>query len=87
VPCREDELVCCDESSDPNGPFFYFYTTIFKKVFLGLPLYNFEKELLTKIKVAPTQLQPYSWAFVQDFSILCAHFGLLPICGSLLIFL
>jgi len=54
VPCREDEPICCDESSDPDGPFFYFYTTVFKKVLLHLPLYNFEKELLTKINVAPT---------------------------------
>jgi len=29
VPCREDEPVCCDESSDPDGPFCYFYTTVF----------------------------------------------------------
>jgi len=52
VPCREDELVCCDESSDPDGPFCYFYTTVFKTVLLRLPLYNFKKELLTEINVA-----------------------------------
>ena len=43
VSCREDEAVCCDESSDPKGPFCYFFTTFFKKVLLRLPLYNFEK--------------------------------------------
>ena len=37
VPCREDESVCCDESSVPDGPFCYFYTTAFKKVLLCLP--------------------------------------------------
>ena len=78
VPCREDELVCCDDSSDPNGPFCYFYTIVFKKVPLRLPLYNFEKELLTEINVAPAQLHPNSWAFVKGFSILCTHFGHLP---------
>jgi len=38
LPCRKDELVCCDESSDPDGPFYYFCNTIFKKVFIHLPL-------------------------------------------------
>jgi len=51
VPCREDELVCCDESSNPDSPFCYFYTIIFKKVLIRLPLYNFKKELLTEIDV------------------------------------
>jgi len=75
VPCREDEPICCDESSDPDGLFCYFYTTVFKKVFLHLPLYNFEKE----INVAPGQLHPNSWAFVRVFpsfvpiSAICHH--------------
>ena len=29
VVCREDKLVCSDESSDPDGPFYFFYTTFF----------------------------------------------------------
>jgi len=36
IPCREDELVCYDESWDPKGPFYFFYTTVFKKVLLHL---------------------------------------------------
>ena len=78
IPCREDEPVCCDESSDPDGPFCYFYTIVFKKVLLRLPLYNFEREFLTEMNIAPAQLHPNSWAFVRGFSILCTHFGLLP---------
>jgi len=78
VPCREDEPICCDESLDPDGPFCYFYTTIFKKVLLRLPLYNLEKALITEINVAPAQLHPNSWAFVRGFSILCTHFSHLP---------
>jgi len=34
VLCREDEPVCSDESSDLDGPFCYFYTTVFKKFIL-----------------------------------------------------
>ena len=86
VPCRKDKLVCCDESSDPDGSFCYFYAILFKKVPLHLPLFNFEKELLTKINVATAQLHLNSWAFVRGFSILCAQFGLLPTVEAFLYF-
>ena len=56
IPCREDELVYCDESSDPGGPFYYFYATVFKRILLHLPLFNFEKELLTEINMASAQI-------------------------------
>jgi len=77
IPCREDEPVCCDESSDPEGPFCYFYATVFKRILLRLPLFNFEKELLTEINVAPAQLHPNNWAFVRGIIILYT-LGLLP---------
>ena len=51
--CREDEPMCCDESSDPKGPFCFFYATVFKKVLLRLSQSIFEKELLTELNVAP----------------------------------
>ena len=38
VECREGEPICCDKSSDPGGPFCFFYATLFKKVLLRLPL-------------------------------------------------
>ena len=67
VPYREGELINCDESSDPDCLFYYFYTTVFKKVFLYLLLYNIEKELLTEINVTLAQLHPSSWPFVRGF--------------------
>jgi len=54
VECKEGEPICCDESSDFNGPFCFFNATLFKKVLLRLPLTIFEKELLTKLNVALT---------------------------------
>jgi len=39
---------------------FLFYATVFKKILLRLPLFNFEKELLTEINVAPAQLHSNS---------------------------
>ena len=78
VPRRVGEPVYCDESSDPEGPFCFIYSTIFKKLILCPPFPSFERALLTKINVAPAQLHPNSWAFVRAFSILCHHFGHLP---------
>jgi len=31
VECRDDQPVCCDESSDQDGLFSFFYATFFKK--------------------------------------------------------
>jgi len=64
VPCRVDEPVCCDEASDPDGSFCFFYSTVFKNLLLRLPLYNFERALLREINITPAQLHPNSWAFV-----------------------
>jgi len=73
VECREGEPICCDESSDPEGPFCFFYATFFKKVLLHLPLSIFKKELLTELNVTPAQLHPNSRAFIRAFIILCAQ--------------
>jgi len=43
VPCREDEPVCYDESSDPEGPFCFIYPTVFKNYFYAFP-FIFSKE-------------------------------------------
>jgi len=77
VVCREDRPVCCDETSDPDGPFCFFYTTFFTKVMLCHPLSAFEKELLTELNTATAQLHPNSWALIRDFVILCTHLGIL----------
>jgi len=83
-PCVVDDLICCDEAISPNKPFCYFYVTVFKRVLLRLPLSVFEKELLTELNVAPTQLHPNSWAFVRAFSILCDQLSILPSVDMLL---
>jgi len=40
--CREEELVCYDESSDLEGLFYFFYGNLFKKVLLHI-LFRFLK--------------------------------------------
>jgi len=76
VESREGKPIYCDEFSDPEGPFCFFYATFFKKVLLHLPLSIFEKEFLTELNVAPSQLHPNIWAFIHVFIILCAQFGI-----------
>ena len=78
MPCGKGEPVCADESSDPEGPFYFIYSTILKRIKLRLPLTGFERALLTEVNVAPTQLHLNNWAFVRAFSILCDHFGHMP---------
>ena len=48
---------------------------MFKKVKLCFPFTCFERELLTKLDIAPAQLHPNSWAFVRAYLIICAHLG------------
>jgi len=77
-PCRESEPVCVDDHARPEEPFFFMYSTIFKRTKLRLPFTGFERALLTKINMDPTQLHSNSWAFVRAFVILCNHFGHTP---------
>jgi len=45
---------------------------------MRLPFSRFERELLTEINIAPTQLHPNGWAFVKAFGVLCGFFGCTP---------
>ena len=45
LPCREGEPVWISESSDPEDPFFFMYSIIFKRLKLRLPLTAFERAL------------------------------------------
>jgi len=77
-PCTPREPVCVDDQSNNGEAFFFFYQTVFKGIGLRLPFSGFERELLTEINVAPSQLHPNSWAFVRVFGILCGYFGQAP---------
>ena len=53
VPCRIGEPVCSDESSDPEGPFCFIYSNVFRRLSLRLPFTPFEQALLPEVNVAP----------------------------------
>jgi len=50
VACREGEPMCANESLDPEGPFCFIYSTVFRRIGLRLPFTPFER--------APAQLHP-----------------------------
>jgi len=67
VACREGEPVCFDEAFDPEGPFCFIYSTLFRRLGFRLPFTPFERTLLTEVNVAPAQLHPNNWMFVRAF--------------------
>jgi len=75
LPCVPSEPICGDERANNGVPFFYIYQTVFKRIGMRLPFSAFERELFTKINVAPAQLHPNSWASVKAFDILCGYLG------------
>jgi len=75
LPCKKGVPMCVDDRADPNEPFFFMYTMVFKRLKLHLPFTGFERALLTEVNVAPAQLHPNSWAFVRAFVILCNYLG------------
>ena len=86
LPCKRGVLVCADDRVDPIEPFFFMYTTVFKRLKLRLPFMGLEHALLTEVNVAPTQLHPNSWPFVRTFAILCNYLGHPPLVDVFLYF-
>jgi len=79
VPCRIGEPVCSVESSDPEGPFCFIYSTVFKRLTLRLPFTGYERAISSQ---RSTSLLP-SYTLIAGhslgpFSILCDHFGHTP---------
>ena len=57
-PCAKGEPVCANDHVNEGWPFFFLYSTVFKRIKLHLLLKGFERALLTKINVAPASCIP-----------------------------
>ncbi|RDX92421.1 hypothetical protein CR513_25438, partial [Mucuna pruriens] len=78
--CQQGESVCMCLTEGAE-PFFYLYDTLHSKLGIKLPFTHFERAILHALNVAPTQLHPNSWAFVQAFELLCEDLGKAPSLG------
>ncbi|KAK7290589.1 hypothetical protein RIF29_05115 [Crotalaria pallida] len=55
---------------------FFMYQILFSSIGVRLPFTDFECDLLSRLRVAPSQLHPTGWSFVHAFEIFCGHQGL-----------
>jgi len=58
--------------------FFYMYMCHFSQLHIQLPFDEFTMGVLQLLNVAPTQLHPNSWAYLQAFWLLCMALYLEP---------
>ena len=63
APCLPHERVC-DRPAEEDPDFFLVYDTFFTRLPLQLPLSSFACNVLSALRIAPTQLLPNGWAFV-----------------------
>jgi hypothetical protein len=51
--------------------FMMLYECIFRDIRLHFPFSDFQVEILNRLDVAPSQLRPNSWGFINTFKIFC----------------
>ncbi|QCD94286.1 hypothetical protein DEO72_LG5g2369 [Vigna unguiculata] len=68
----------CHGQEGATEKFFYMYMCHFSQLHIRLPFDDFTMGVLRALNVAPTQLHPNSWAYLQAFRILCESLYLEP---------
>ena len=68
----------CHGQEGAAKKFFYMYMCHFSQLHIRLPFDDFTMGVLRALNVAPTQLHPNSWAYLQAFRILCESLYLEP---------
>ncbi|QCD93360.1 hypothetical protein DEO72_LG5g1435 [Vigna unguiculata] len=68
----------CHGQEGATEKFFYMYMCHFSQLHIRLPFDDFTMGVLRALNVAPTQLHPNSWAYLQAFPILCESLYLEP---------
>jgi len=76
----------CHGQEGATEKFFYMYMCHFSQLHVRLSLDDFTMGVLRALNVAPTQLHPNSWAYLQAFRILCQSLYLEPIPYAFLYF-
>jgi len=68
----------CHGQEGATEKFFCMYMCHFSQLHVRLPLDDFTMGVLRALNVAPTQLHPNSWAYLQAFRVLCESLYLEP---------
>ena len=68
----------CHRQERATEKFFYMYMCHFSQLHVRLPLDDFTMGVLRALNIAPTQLHPNSWAYMQAFRVLCHSIYLQP---------
>jgi len=68
----------CHGQEGATEKFFYMHMCHFSQLHVRLPLDDFTMGVLRELNVAPTQLHPNSWAYMQAFCVLCQSLYLKP---------
>jgi len=68
----------CHGQERATKNFFYMYMCHFSQLHVRLPMDDFTMGVLRSLNVAPTQLHPNSWAYMQAFRVLCQSLYLQP---------
>jgi len=68
----------CHEQEGATEKHFYMYMCHFSQLHVRLPLDDFTMGVLRELNVAPTQMHPNNWAYMQAFRVLCQSLYLQP---------
>jgi hypothetical protein len=66
----EDERICTAAMAGEK-PFYMAYTAMFDQIRICFPISVFQIEVLHNLHLAPSQLHPNGWVFMQAFEVFC----------------
>ncbi|KOM37834.1 hypothetical protein LR48_Vigan03g121600 [Vigna angularis] len=66
--------------------FFYVYITLFRDLCVRIPFSKYQMGVLCALNVAPRQIHPNGWAYMQAFVVVCTTLALTPTPATFLYF-
>ncbi|MED6176562.1 hypothetical protein PIB30_089444, partial [Stylosanthes scabra] len=66
------------EALEDRTHFLWVYVELFTRLGVRPPFSDFQREVLTRCRVAASQLQLNGWGFLRTFERVCLHFGFRP---------
>lgn len=57
----------------PSSLKFVMYFVTLTRMHIRPPFTRFQQEVLARLEVAPSQLHPNAWAYIQAFELVCIH--------------